>query len=143
MASPGIYLVQGGGSSSSALAPGAWSPALLTNGEAVPITLGQIIYLSANDTARLAFSNGSQTQATAVGIVVDASIAAGVAGKVAFGGRVSGLSGGVVNALGYLGHTAGAIAAAPDLTPNEYNTLLGYWLSATEFQFQPMLPILN
>jgi hypothetical protein len=139
----GISLVQSGGGSVAPVTPGGWSPVSLTNDEAVPITLGQVVYLFANDAVKLAFSNGTMTQATAVGMVVDASIAAGSAGKVVFGGRVPGLSGGAVNALGYLGHTAGAIANTPDLTVGEYNTLLGYWLSGTEFQFAPMLPIAN
>lgn len=142
MPSIGIFIA-GSSSAVSPVAPGGWSPVTLTNGEAAPITLGQVCYLSANDTARLALSNGSLAQASAVCLCIDASIAAAGTGRFVFGGRVAGLSGGTVNTPGYLGTTAGAIAASPDLTATHYNVWLGLWLSATEFQFGPQLPILN
>lgn len=115
----------------------------LTNGEAVAITKGQVCYLSTNDTAKKAFDNGTLAQASAICICIDASIASGATGRFVFGGRVPGLAGGTVNTLGYLSTVAGAIAAVPDLTAGRYNVLLGLWISATEFQFNPQLPILN
>jgi hypothetical protein len=130
-------------STTSPLTPGGWSPAVLTNGEAAPITLGQVCYLSADTTAKLAKSNSTLAIASAVCMCIDASIAAGATGRFVFGGLVTGLSGGTVNTLGYLGTTFGAIAASPDVTPGEYNTLLGLWLSATVFSFAPQLPIAN
>lgn len=132
-----------GPSGGTTLGPGAWSPVTLTNGEAVPITLGQVCYISADDTARLAQSDGTEAQASAVIICIDASIAAGATGRFVWGGNVDGLSGGVAGALGYLSATLGAIAAAPNLTAGQYNVLLGMWQSSTKFNFNPQIPILN
>lgn len=131
------------GVGSSPVTPGGWSPVTLTNGDAGAITLGQVCYLSANDTARKAFSNGTEAQATAICMCIDASIAAAGTGRFVFGGIVTGLAGGTVNTLGYLSTTAGAIANTPNLTAGQYNVLLGIWQSATKFQFNPQLPILN
>lgn len=131
------------GGSTSPLTPGGWSPVKLTNGDGTAITLGQPCYLSANDTARKAESDSSEAAATAVCICLDASIAAGAIGQFAFGGTVPGLSGGTVGTLGYLSATVGVIAAVPNLTSGQFNVLLGIWQSATKFQFNPQLPILN
>jgi len=131
------------GVGTSPLTPGGWSPVSLTNGDGTAITLGQPCYLSANDTARKAESDSSEAAATAVCICIDASIAAGAVGRFVFGGIVTGLSGGTVGTLGYLSATAGVIAAVPNLTSGQFNVLLGIWQSASKFQFNPQLPILN
>lgn len=131
------------GVGTSPLTPGGWSPVQLTNGDGTAITLGQVCYLSANDTARKAQSDGTEAEATCVCICIDTSIAAAAVGRFVFGGIVTGLVGGTVGTLGYLSATAGAIANAPNLTAGQYNVLLGIWQSATKFQFNPQLPILN
>lgn len=131
------------GVGTSPLTPGGWSPVTLTNGDGTAITLGQVCYLSANDTARKAQSDGTEDEATAVCMCIDASIAAGLTGRFVFGGIITGLAGGVAGDLGYLSTTAGAIAAAPNLTAGQYNVLLGIWQSASKFQFNPQIPILN
>lgn len=131
------------GVGTSPITPGGWSPVSLTNGDVAAITLGQVCYVSGNDTARKAQSDGTEDEATAICICVDASIAAAAVGRFVFGGVVPGLSGGVAGDLGYLSATLGAIAAAPNLTAGQYNVLLGIWQSTTKFQFNPQLPILN
>ena len=131
------------GVGTSPITPGGWSPVLLTNGDVGAITLGQPCYLSANDTARKAQSDGTEAEATAICICIDVSIAAAGVGRFVFGGIITGLSGGTVNTLGYLSATVGVIAAVPNLTGGQYNVLLGIWQSATKFQFNPQLPILN
>ena len=131
------------GVGTSPVTPGGWSPVLLTNGDGTAITIGQVCYLSANDTARKAQSDGTEDEATAICICIDASIAAAGTGRFVFGGIVTGLAGGTAGDLGYLGTTPGAIVAAPNLTAGQYNVLLGIWQSATKFQFNPQLPILN
>lgn len=131
------------GVGTSPITPGGWSPVPLTNGEAIAVTLGQPCYLSANDTARLAQSDGTEAEATCVCICIDVSVAAGAVGRFVFGGIVPGLSGGTVGTLGYLSATAGVIAAVPNLTAGQYNVLLGIWQSTTKFQFNPQIPILN
>lgn len=133
--------IPGGGGSS--IGPGAWSTVTLTNGDGAAITLGQVCYISGNDTARKAQSDGTEDEATAVVICVAASIGAGLTGLFAWGGIVEGLSGGVAGDLGYLSTTFGAISATPNLTAGQYNTLLGMWQSASKFSFFPQLPILN
>lgn len=131
------------GGATAPVTPGGWSPVSLTNGDGTAITLGQVCYLSANDTARKAQSDGTEAEATAVCICIDASIAAAGTGRFVFGGIVVGLSGGSVGDLGYLSATPGGIAAVPNLNLGQYNVLLGIWQSTTKFQFNPQLPILN
>jgi hypothetical protein len=132
-----------GASSGGNLGPGSWSPVTLTNGDGTAITLGQVCYVSANDTARKAQCDGTEDEATGVVICVATSIAAAGTGLFVWGGIVAGLSGGVAGDLGYLSATLGAISAVPILTAGQYNVLLGMWQSATKFSFSPQLPILN
>jgi len=138
----GIFLASGSAGGSST--PGGWSPVTLTNGEAVPITIGQVCYLSANSTAKLGLANGTLAQASVVVMCIAASIAAGATGKFVFGGVVAGAGAGkTFGTLGYLSTTAGGISTTPDLTSGEYNVILGAWINATDFEFAPQLPILN
>lgn len=133
----------GAGSGGSSLAPGAWSSVTLTNGDGTAITLGQLCYLSANDTARKGQADGTEDEATIVCVCVATSISAGASGLFVFGGIVTGLSGGVAGDPAYLSATAGAISATPVLTAGQYNVLIGIWQSTTKLQFNPQLPILN
>ncbi len=136
-------LPAGGGGGSSALAPGAWSPVTLTNGDGDAITLGQVCYLSANDTARKGQADGTFDEANIACICLDASIAAGVTGSFAFGGIVTGLAGLVAGDFMYLSATLGTMQVAPILTIGQYSVLLGRCQSASKFQFNPQIPILN
>lgn len=140
----GKYLGQTpSGASAGGLGPGSWSPVTLTNGDGDAITLGQVCYISGNDTARKAQSDGTEDEASARVICIATTIAAAATGLFVWGGIVNGLAGGVAGDLGYLGTTPGEIVAAPNLTVGQYNTLLGEWQSATKFQFFPQFPILN
>lgn len=131
-----------GGGVGSTIAPGGWAPIVLTNGDATGMVLGSLAYISANDTVSKAKSNGTLAQASCLYMSLD-TIVSGGTGRFVGGGIIGGLAGGTFNTLGYLGTTAGVMAAAPDLTVGEYNVLLGLWLSATEFQFHPQFPFLN
>ncbi len=145
MRSPyGIALVSAGGSGGTPVGPGEWSPVSYTNGDAGAITKGQVCYLSASNTMRKAQSDGTEAEATCVGICIDATIASGAVGRFVFGGRVANAGVGHTFAqVGYLSATLGAIANAPNLTVGQFNTILGYWLNATDFQFSPQIPIAN
>lgn len=128
----------GGGGSSG----GSALSATLTNGEAVPLAVGDVCYLFGNNTVKKAKANGTEAQATAL-FIATGVIAAGADGVFATRGLVTGLAGGTVNTLAYLSATAGGISATPILTAGQYNVLLGIWQSATRLQFNPQLPILN
>ncbi len=140
----GIFLVTGAAGGNVPLFPGGWTPYPLTNGDASPITKGQVCYMSAADTARIAQSDGTEAQATAVCICIDDSVAPGDVGKFVFGGAVPDIAAGKTPITpGYLSATSGVIATAPNLAGGQYNVILGYWLNATDFQFNPQIPILN
>lgn len=141
----GIFLVSGGSSGGGgSTTPGGWSSVLLTNSEAVPITLGQVCYLFANSAVKLALSNGTAAQATAMAMCIDASVAAGVSGRFVFGGVVASAGAGkTFGTLGYLSTTAGAISTTPNLVSGQYNVILGAWINATDFEFAPQLPFQN
>lgn len=137
----GIFQISGG--AGGALPPGQWSPVTLTNGEGGAVTVGKVVYLSAADTASLAFATGTEAQATAVAMVLAASIAGGATGDYVFGGLVAGAGVGHTFAeVGYLG-PLGTIVSTPNLTIGQYNCILGFWQNATDFQFSPQIPILN
>ena len=123
---------------------GGWSPLSLTNSEAAPITVGQVCYAFGNNLVKLAQSDGSAAEAEALYLVIDTSIAAAAVGRVVAGGVVRGAGAAMsYGALGFLAATAGGISATPNLTAGQYNVLLGHWINATDFQFNPQLPILN
>lgn len=138
----GVFLASAGVSGSSELWPGAWSPVTLQ--ALAAFTYGQVGYLSADNSVRLADANVTEAQATAICMCVESGgIGIGNSGRFVFGGRVPDLSGGVFNTLAFLSNTPGNMQNTPNVTPGEYNVQLGYWLSPTDFQFDPQTPILN
>ena len=119
---------------------------VLTSGEgATAFALGDVGYISADNTVKLALSNGTIAQASALCICIEAAgVAAGATGRFVFGGRVTGLAGGTAGTLAYLsGVTAGKIVAAPNLTVGQYNEFVGTWIAATVLEFAPGIPTLN
>ncbi len=139
----GISQIGGGGSS--ALTPGGFVPFNLINGEgAATIAYGDYCYISGNNTAKLAQSDGTEDEAMCTLMCVQVGgILPGASGKFVNGGVVAGLVGGTANAEIYLSATPGAGQAAPNLTAGQYNTFLALWLSTTSLQFNPAQPILN
>lgn len=138
----GIFLASGGSSSAPAGTNGATTRSF-TNAEATPLAIGDVVYQFSNTSVKKAFSNGTLAQASPLGVAA-AVIAAGASGLfVLWSIVVSAGAGKTFGTLGYLSTTAGAIAAAPDLTVGNYNVLLGAWINATDFEFVPQLPILN
>ncbi len=116
----------------------------LTNGDVGAITIGQVCYLSAADTARKAFANGTEAQATVMAMCIDVTIAAGAVGRFVFGGVVEGAGAAQTFAtIGYLSNTPGVLSLTPNLTAGQYLGILGFWLNATSFSFAPTSPILN
>lgn len=139
----GLINVGASSAGGTSLPPGQVSPLVLTNGSGSPITLGMLCYVSGNDIVQPAISNGTLAQASVAYMCLDATIASAATGRFVYGGIVTGLTGGVFNTLGYLGTTAGLISATPDLVAGHYNQISGLWLSATQFAFNPTLPIQN
>ncbi len=143
MVSPGIILVSGqasGGGGS--LPPGQQSPITLTNGDAAGMVPGTIAYIISNATAAKALSNGTLAQASVALMCLD-TIAPSATGRFVLGGLVAGLSGGTADTLAYCGTTAGVLSATPDLVSGHFNVICGIWLSATQFIFNPQLPLQN
>lgn len=142
----GVFVASAGsGGGGSALLPlwaGGWSP--LTLQALAAFAYGQVGYISADNIVRLADANATEQQATAICMCVEAAgIGIGNSGRFVFGGRVPDLSGGVFNTLAFLSNTAGNMTNVPNTNPGEYLVQLGYWLSPTDFQFDPQTPILN
>ena len=105
----------------------------VTNGEASPITIGQVVYISAADTVKKARADATATQ-KAFALVQDASIAAAAIGQVQTSGVLGGMSGLVAGSEYFLDPTtAGAITTVAPTTVGQYVMKLGRALSTTEF----------
>lgn len=113
---------------------------LFTNAEATPITVGQAVYLFGAGTVKLAVNNGTEAQATVIGIVASTSIAAGVSGRITVKTyhRISGLSGLTADAPVFLGSTAGALTSTAPATG--FLTHVGIADTTTSFMFLPRQP---
>lgn len=107
----------------------------MTNGEggSTAHTIGQVVYISAAGTVKLAKANAIGTS-DAIALVKDTSIADGASGYYITNGYLGGLSGLTPGARYYLSSaTAGAITVtAPTANPNCV-VPLGFALSTTEF----------
>lgn len=113
-----------------------------TNGEAVPITIGQVVYISAANTVKLAKADAAST-ALAIGVVADASIAAGNPGGVKTAGVLSGLATLTAGAAYYLSAaTGGLLTSTAPSTAGQYVVKAGIAVSTTEFQINIERPIL-
>ncbi len=116
------------------------STATLKNNGGAPVTIGQVVYTDATGSFQLAQDNSTLAKATAVGMVQDASIAAGALGSVVLYGAVTGLSGLTPGLQTFLSPTPGGTITAPETTPGSYSVPIGAPISTTVFNFQPQPP---
>jgi len=125
-----------------------------TNGEtATALPFGTPVYAATGTTVKRGQANAKAT-ATVVGLVYDASVAAGATGSIAQSGiltgttaqwdAVAGTSGGLaVGAYYFLdAANAGRITATPPTTAGQVNVCIGSALSSTELEVDVELPIL-
>ena len=98
--------------------------AYVTNDEAVAITKGQVVYAYGSTgnrmSVKLANNSSESTSSKTIGVVLDASIAAGTPGYIRIAGVIDGLNLGSFTAgqTVYLGATAGTITATKPYAPN-------------------------
>lgn len=98
--------------------------AYVTNDEAVAITKGQVVYAYGSTgnrmSVKLANNSSESTSSKTIGVVLDASIAAGTPGYIRIAGVVDGLNLGSFTAgqTVYLGATAGTVTATKPYAPN-------------------------
>lgn len=85
-----VYVKESGAGNTGWTALGAASSVsnAYTNGEAGPITQGQVVYISAGNTVKLAVAGADDALSRGFGVVVPASIASGVQGLVADRGKL-------------------------------------------------------
>lgn len=107
----------------------------LTNGDASAHALGDVVYISAADTAKKAKSDASPTnRALAVAI---AAISAAAVGSYQSDGIIAGLTGLTAGAFYYLSDaTAGLMTTTAPTTTGSYVTRLGIAISTTEFELR-------
>lgn len=125
----------------------------LINGESTAIPFGTPVYASAAGTVKRAQAN-AKTTSKVVGLVFDATIAAGAPGTIGLDGTlvgttaqwdaVTGAVGGLVfNTTYFLDPaTAGKITATPPTAVGQCNVVIGVALSTTEMDTQIEQPIL-
>lgn len=129
----------GGGSS---VGDGNSTVSSMTNGNGTMLTVGQVGYVTAAGTVSKATSL-INTEEKLIVLVSDASIANGIAGNFKTFGELTGLSGGTAGEIGYLSQTGTITTTVPTIGAGDtYLVVLGYWLSATKFFFNPRQPIL-
>lgn len=109
-----------------------------TAGEA--LTIGDVVYEATTGYVLKADSDAGTPKENGIGIVIESfdgetSIASGAICAVLQMGYVTGFTGGVKGALGYVSETAGAI----DTVPGNFNRILGRWVTAETFFVFPML----
>lgn len=103
-----------------------------TNGEASPITLGQVVYISDNDEVMLADGNVAAKD-NPIGIVAQASIAAAASGDIATHGLVPGaIAGATAGDKYFLSNTPGVLSVTPPTGTGAMVTLMGYAKNATD-----------
>lgn len=125
-----------------------------TNGEATAaMPFGTPVYASAGNAVKRGQANAKAT-AKIIGLVYDATIAAGASGSINQNGimtgttaqwdAVAGTSGGLaVGAYYFLDATnPGKLTAAPPTTAGQVNVCIGSALSSTELEVDVELPIL-
>ncbi len=107
----------------------------LTNGDAGAHALGDVVYISAADTAKKAQANAIATQ-NAIAIATGAISAAAI-GSYQSDGIITGLAGLTVGAVYYLSAaTAGAMTTTAPSATGQYVVRLGIAISATEFDLR-------
>lgn len=107
-----------------------------TNGEAVALTQGQIVYISGNDTVMLADSS-DPTKDNPIGVVQDVSIAAAAAGVVCWDGIATGVLAGATAGDKYFLDSAGALSTSiPAFGSGENVVFMGFAKNATDLHLQ-------
>jgi len=103
-----------------------------TNGEATPITLGKVVYISGNNEVKLA-KNDDVAKDDPVGLVGDASIAAAAIGKIWYFGCADGvLTGATAGTKYFLDSVAGGMTATVPTGSGKNVVLMGYAKNATD-----------
>jgi hypothetical protein len=104
----------------------------LTNGDTGSHAIGDVCYISANDTAKHARANASSTAYPVA--FATATIANGATGTYQTGGVLGGLSGLTAGTTYWLDPTtAGAMTSTAPTTAGQYLCELGQAISTTEF----------
>jgi|SRR5579885_2140746 len=104
----------------------------LTNGDAGSHAIGDIVYISAADTAKKAKADAGATVPAVA--VATGTIGNGASGTYQTSGILSGLSGLTAGAVYFLSDaTAGAMTTTAPTTAGHYVQKLGVAISATEF----------
>lgn len=112
-----------------------------TNGDAGAHAIGNVVYLSAADTARKAQANASATK-EAVALAIG-TIANGAVGGYQTSGTLAGLTGLTAGSTYFLDPTAiGAMTLTVPTTAGQYVVELGIAISTTEFLIRIRQPVL-
>lgn len=112
-----------------------------TNGDASSHAIGDVVYVSAADTAKKAKADASGT-APAIAFATG-TIGNGAVGAYQTSGTLAGLSGLTAGAQYFLSQTtAGVMSVTPPSTAGQYVVSLGRAISATEFLINIKDPIL-
>lgn len=105
----------------------------LTNGDVGAHVIGNVVYISANDTVKLAEANAIGTK-DAMALCASVSVGAGTTGSYQTDGDLPGLSGLVAGSVYYLSpSTPGGMSTTPPSTAGQYVVRLGIAISTTEF----------
>jgi hypothetical protein len=112
----------------------------LTNGDAAPHALGDVVYISAADTGKKAKADATGTKdaiAFAMGAITN-----GTTGAYQTDGILSGLTGLVTGSVYYLSAaTAGAMTVTAPSAAGQFVVRLGIAISTTELEIQIGRPI--
>lgn len=110
--------------------------ATYTNGNASPITIGQAVYISANDTVDLANNSNAATD-DPIGLVYQASIAAAASGVIVTDGLAEGvITGATANDKYYLQNTDGVIGTTVPTGSGQNVVLMGFAKNATDLHLR-------
>jgi len=124
-----------------------------TNGEASPIVIGTPVYNDGNDSVKKAKADAAGTK-DVIGIILDASIASGIAGYVQLDGilsattgqwdAVAGTTGGLTKGTRYYlsAATAGLLTATAPSAVGQYVVEVGIAISTTELVLNVKSPLL-
>lgn len=116
----------------------------LKNGTLGSIPAGQVVYITSNDTFGIADSDIATDAIERSQLFLTNTVVASAAlGQVTSYGVVSSLAGGVAGQLGYLSQTGTITNTVPSIAAGDrYLVILGRWISASKFFWNPQLPIL-
>jgi hypothetical protein len=108
----------------------------VTNDNASPITLGQLVYATDNDHVDLA---DPTTHPEVVGIVIDSSISPGDTGSIQTDG-IANLTGLIAGTVYFLG-AGGSLTSTIPIPPTRFLVRIGRALSTTELELGIQPPI--